>query len=126
MKIMILKIALTIYNKQWKKEASFYSKKCYGCPKTVTKEHNPKTCSSIRSFKVCNGKHVTILHDYLRKKTTINSDRGLTDDKKNEGVKCASVNTGRDVISTCVVPLKVQYGNSGKILEIQALLDSCS
>ena len=27
MKIMILKIALTIYNKQWKKEASFYSKK---------------------------------------------------------------------------------------------------
>ena len=26
----------------------------------------------------------------------------------------------------CVVPMKVQYGNSGKVLETHALLDSCS
>ena len=64
-KIMILKITLTIYSKQWKKEVSSYSTTCHGCLKTVTKEHNAKTCSSGRSCKVCNEKHVTILHGYL-------------------------------------------------------------
>ena len=105
----------------------FKNKLCYGCLKTVTKEHNAKTCSSRRSCKVCNGKHVTSLHGYLRNKTAINNDKGLTDDEKNQGgVKCASVNAGTDVISMCVVPIKVQYGNSGKVLETHALLDSCS
>ena len=28
--------------------------------------------------------------------------------------------------SMCVVPITVQYGNSGKVLETHALLDSCS
>ena len=60
----------------------FKNKLCYGCLKTVTKEHNAKTCSSRRSCKVCSGKHVTTLHDYLRKKTAINSDKGLTNDGK--------------------------------------------
>ena len=94
--------------------------------KTVTKKHNAKTCSSRRSGKVCNGRIVTTFHGYLSKKTAINSDKGLTDDGKNEGVKCASVNTGTDVISVCVAPIKVQYGNSDKVLETHALLDSCS
>ena len=58
----------------------FKNKLCYGCLKTVTKEHNAKTCSSRRSSKVCNGKHVTTLLGYLLKKTAINSDKGLTDD----------------------------------------------
>ena len=41
-------------------------------------------------------------------------------------MKCASVNTGTDVISMCVVPIKVQYCNSGKVLETHGLLDNCS
>ena len=46
---------------------------------------------------------MTILHGSLRKKTAINSDKGLTYDGKNkEGMKCASVNTGTDVISIYV------------------------
>ena len=36
-----------------------------------------------------------------------------------------SINTSTDVISMCVVPIKVKYGNSGKILETHTLLDSC-
>ena len=109
----------TYYLQQTMEERSKFlskNKLCYGRLKTVRKEHNAKTCSSRRSCKVCNGKHVTILHSYLRKKTAINSDKGLPDGK-NEGVKCASANTGTDVISMCVVPIKVQYGNSGKVLE---------
>ena len=120
----------TYYLQQTMEERSnflFKNKLCYGCLKTVAKEHNAKTCSSRRSCKVCNGKHVTTLHGYLRKKTTINSDKGLTDDGKNqEGVKCASVNTGTDVVSVCIVSIKVKYGNSGKVLETHVLLDSCS
>ena len=117
MKIAILKIALTIYSKQWIKEASFYSRTNYAID--MSKEHN----SSRRSCKMCNGKHVTTFQGYLKNKATINSDKGLAND---EGVKYASVNTGTDVISMCVIPIKVQYGNSSKILETHALLDSCS
>ena len=103
------------------------NKLCYGYLKTVTKEHNAMTCSSGRSCKVCNGKHVTTLHGYLRKKTAINIDKDLADDGKNQGgVKCASVNTCTVAISMCVVPLKGQYNNSGKVLETYALLTSCS
>ena len=120
----------TYYLQQTMEERSkflFKNKLCYGCLKTVTKEHNAKTCSSRRSCKVCNGKHVRTLHGYLRKKTAINKDKGLTDHGKNqEGVKCASGKTGTDVVSMCVVPIKVKYCNSGKVLETQALLDSCS
>ena len=68
----------------------------------------------------------TTLHGYFRKKTTINSDKGLGDDRKSQGdVKCTSVITGTDVISICEAPIKLQYGNSGKVLETHALLNSC-
>ena len=67
------------------------------------------------------------LHDYLRKKTAIQSEKCLTDAKKNQGgVKWAWVNTGTYVISMCVVPIKMQYGNSIKVQETHALLDKCS
>ena len=49
---------------------------------------------------------------YLRKKTAINSDKGLTDGgKSQDGVKYDSVSTGTDVISIWAVPIKVQFGN---------------
>ena len=41
-------------------------------------------------------------------------------------MKCASVNTGTDPISMCAVPIKMQCGNSGKVLETHALLSSSS
>ena len=67
------------------------------------------------------------LHDYLRKKTAIQSEKCLTDAKKNQGgVKWAWVNTGTYFISMCVVPIKMQYGNSIKVQETHALLDNCS
>ena len=56
-----------------------------------------------------------------QKKIAINSDKGLTDDGKNQGLKCALANTGTDIISMCVVPIKAQYGKSGKLLETHVL-----
>ena len=41
----------------------------------------------------------------------------LVMEKVKEGVRCASVNIGTDVISMCVVPIKIQYGSSGKVLK---------
>ena len=64
----------------------FKNKLCYGCLKTVAKEHNAKTCLSRISCKVCNEKHATILQGYLRKTTAINSNKGLTHDGKVQKV----------------------------------------
>ena len=92
----------------------------------MTKEHNAKTCLSRCSCKVCNGKNETTLDGYFRKKIAITNDKRLTHDEKNQGgVKCASVNTSTDVISICIFPIKVQYGNSGIALKTHALLESC-
>ena len=122
------------YYLQQKMEAGskfqFKNKLCHRCLVTVTKEH--KTCSSRRTCKVCNEKNVTTFHDNvitlgLKKEAAINSDKGLADDEKNQGgVKCASVNTGTDVISMCLVAIKVQYDNPSKVLKTHALLDSCN
>ena len=40
-------------------------------------------------------------------------------------MKCASVNTDQDIISVCVVPVKLQLGDSAEVLEICASLDNC-
>ena len=45
---------------------------------------------------------MTTLHDYLEKKTAINSDKGLNNDGKNESVKVSLINTGTDVVSMSV------------------------
>ena len=54
--------------------------------KFLFKKKERKTCSSRRSCKVCNRKHLTTLYGYFRKKTTINNDKGLVDDEKIKGM----------------------------------------
>ena len=41
---------------------------CYRCLQEVKKEHNARNSSNRKRCKVCNGKHSTILHDFIRKK----------------------------------------------------------
>ena len=43
-------------------------KLCYGCFEEITKEHNAKSWANRRICKVCNGKHPTTPHAYVRKK----------------------------------------------------------
>ena len=92
----------TYYLPQTMEETSmflFKNKLCYGCLKTVTKEHNAKTCLSRHSWKVRNGKNETTLDGYLKKKIAITNDKPLIHDEKNQGgVKCASVNTSTDYV----------------------------
>ena len=74
----------------------------------MTKEHNAETRSNRRLWKVCLEKRDN--PPWLSQEESNNKrDKGLADDGKNEdGVKCASVNSGTDVISMC----ELQYRSS--------------
>ena len=72
-----------------------------------------------------NGNHPTTLHGYVRRKVDstqhqCNSD--VNEERKDDEVAaCASLNTGMEVISMCVVPEKLRHGDSGKTLKTYAL-----
>ena len=99
----------------------------HGCFEEVTKKLNAKFCANGRLCKVCNGKHPTTLHGYVRKKKQNDNQKNDSADTPNGvDVKCATVNTGGNVISTCVVPVNLTYSRSGEIVKTHALLDSYS
>ena len=80
---------------------------------------------------MCNGKHPTTLHGHVRKKVdnTQHQCNIEASEERNDGevAACASLNTGMEVISMCVVPVKLRHGDSGETLvKTYALLDSCS
>ena len=93
----------------------------------VTKEHNAKSCANRRICKVCNVKRSATLHGYVRKKKQNDTQKNDCADTPNGvDVKCATVSTGGNVISMCVVPVILTYSHSGKTAKTHALLDSCS
>ena len=70
----------------------------------------------------------TVLHGLKiqkYKKKENNEDTDTKEDKPEE-VKCASTNTGSDVISMCIVPVQIASTNTSKKVHTYALLDSCS
>ena len=86
-----------------------------------------KSCANQRICKVCNGKHPTTLHAYVRKKKQNDNQKDDSADTPNGvDVKCATVNTGGNVISMYVGPVNLRCSSSGKTAKTYALLDSCS
>ena len=75
---------------------------------------------------MCNGKHPTTLHGYIRKGTKNNDQQEKESKEETKGIACSSVNAFTNVISMCVVSVKLQHKESGKTIETFALLDSCS
>ena len=79
---------------------------------------------------MCSEKPPTTLHGYVRKKVdnTQNQCNSEASEERNDGggAACASLNPDMEVISMCVVPVKLRHGNSGEALKTYALLDSCS
>ena len=59
------------------------------------------------------------------KKKENNEDTDTKEDKP-EGVKCASINTGSDVTSMCIVPVQITSTNTSKKVHTYTLLDSFS
>ena len=108
---------------------TLYKKKlCYGCLGNISKEHNAKSCANRRMCKVCSGRHPTVLHGLKiqKHKKKGNSEDTDTKEDKPEEVKCASTNTGSDVISMCIVPVQIASTSTSKKVHTYALLDSCS
>ena len=70
------------------------------------------------------------LHGYVRKKvdnTQHQCNNEVSEGRKdNEVAAWTSPNNGMEVISMCVVPVKLRHGDSGEILKACALLSSCS
>ena len=100
------------------------SKLRYGCFEEVTKKHSAKSCANQRRCKVCNDKHPTALHGYARKKKQKDNRKNDSADTPNGvDVRCATVNTGGNVISVCMVPVNLRYSHSGKTVKTYALLD---
>ena len=72
-------------------------------------------------------KHPTTLHGVkLDKKGKASIKNEKNNGEQNEETKCASINTYSDVISTCIVPVRIKRKDSINEVQTYALLDSCS
>ena len=107
---------------------------CYGCLKPMAKDHNAKNCQKWLTCRICTASHPTILHGYVPKvktdssQSTANSECSSRNTTGEENVTCASVNGKFDVevISMCVVPIKISHQNCKKTIRTYAMLDNCS
>ena len=134
----------SIFNGQTVEERSktlARKKLCYGCYTPITADHNARTCKTRRTCKICNQKHPTGLHGYISKKKGINVNNGGDSTKGNDGgdgntllqsnfaevdVKCASTSFPANIISMCVVPVKLSHAKTKKEVSTLAMLDNCS
>ena len=113
----------------------------HGCYTQITADHNARTCKTQRTCRICNQKHRTGLHGYISKKKGINIKNGGDSTKGNDGgdgntllqsnfaevdVKCASNCFLANIISMCVVPVKLSHATTKKEVSTLAMLDNCS
>ena len=108
-------------------------KLCYGCLKPMAKDSNAKNCRqqlNYRIFPVC---HPTILHGYVPNVKTDNSQCTANSECSSrnaaaQDLTCASVNGNFDVeiISMCVVPIKISQQNYKKTIRTYLILGNCS
>ena len=113
-------------------------KRCYRCLETVRDGHNSKTCTSKLMCSGYKGNHPTPLYGYVPRDKRI-TDGGDQDPKKSEEalknsfagfdyLKCAatSIEHGSNVISMCVVPVKVKHKHGANEVTTYAMLDNRS
>lgn len=108
-------------------------KLCYGCLKPISKDHNASKCSQRRTCKVCKERHLTTLHGLKLTKRKGDTKKG---DQKKEGddnkkeddaqIHVNSIYSGAEVVSMCIVPVRVSHKSSNLVINTFALLDNCS
>ena len=113
-------------------------KRRYGCLEPMSDGHNAKTCTSKLMCSSCKGNHPTPLHGYVPKDKRgadcVDQDPRKTEEAlKNsfaglDDLKCAatSKDNGSNVISMCVVPVKVKHEHGANEVTTYAMLDNCS
>ena len=76
---------------------------------------------------MCNGRHPTTLHGIkLDKKDKASIKDETSNGEQNEEMKCASINTYSDVVSICIVPVRVKRKDSVNEVQTYIRLDSSS
>ena len=76
---------------------------------------------------MCNGRHPITLHGIkLDKKDKASIKDETSNGEQNEEMKCASKNTYSDVVSICIVPVRVKRKDSVNEVQTYIRLDSCS
>ena len=102
---------------------------CYGCYGEISSKHT--ACTNRRICKVCQGKHPTGLHGY-KTKNKKSPNEAKADDKNETAMKsnCAGIGNAAtnlgEVISMCVVSVRLRHCNSDKEVSAFALFDTCS
>ena len=105
----------------------FKKKLCSRCLAAISKDHYSKKRYNRRSCKVCNRRHPTTLRGVkLDKNYKANIKDEKSNGEQNEKMKCASINTYSDVVSMCIVPVRVKRKDSMNEVQTYALMDSCS
>ena len=112
-------------------------KQCYGCLEPTIDGHNAKTWTSKLMYNSCKGNHPTPLHGYVSKdkrstycgdKDPKKTDKGLKNSFAGlDDLKCAATSKehGSNVISMCVVPVKVKHEHGANEVTTCAMLDNC-
>ena len=114
--------------------SKFLSKQklCYECYEKISQSHAACNCPNQITCKICAGQHPTGLHGFKLKRK---GDNSSSNDKTSEIIKsnCANVSNTQcaaigssQVLSMCVVPVKVQHKDSDKEIITFAMLDTCS
>ena len=97
----------------------------------MSSKHTARSCTNKRVCKVCHGKHPTGLNGY-KAKNKKSPYEAKVDDKNETAMKskCASIGNAAtnlgEVISMCVMSVRLRHCNSGKEVSAFALLDACS
>ena len=98
----------------------------------IKSAHTARTYNNKRICKVCLGKHPSRLHSFKMKcKKPSDDDKDKIDEQpgamKNNcaGIKNAAIVVG-EVISMCVVLVRLRHCNSQKEVETFTLVDPCS
>ena len=106
------------------------NKLCYGRYEEISTKHTARSGKNRRTCKICKDNHPTGLHGFIFKKKSKSSNDGT--DANDSTVKSNFAGIGfasatlSQVISMCVVPIRVKYTDSDKEVKTLALLDTCS
>ena len=102
----------------------------FGYYEPITKDHSGRNCSRRKICCVCNENHPTGLHEHKPKsKESVAGGNKSSEEKSPDSrrkIACASTTIQEDVISMCLVPVKVKHKDSNFVYSTFAMLDSSS
>ena len=94
-------------------------KLCFACCEPIGRSRVSRKCRNRKQCKTCKKSHPSCLHGYERKRHDSNRPKNVVSAEINR-------DTESEVISMCVVPVKLRNKGSGIEVETYAMLDTCS